>query len=134
MLLNITSQNKFDIYVDDPQYILIRLYEVTKTTKPQELAEILHTDISDIATLMEENPIPMYGLMVLHATNNVSPMWILFGRRYLLQGLLFWCTRSSFCMGWLAIGSVIQHLTRSLSRLQNQKHQPILGKNFLQNY
>ena len=53
MLLNITSQNKFDIYVDDPKYILIRLYEVTKTTKPQELAEILHTDISAIATLMK---------------------------------------------------------------------------------
>lgn len=79
MLLNITSQNKFDIYVDDPKYILIRLYEVTKTTKPQELAEILHTDISAISTLMEENRIPMYCLMVLHATNNVSPMWILFG-------------------------------------------------------
>lgn len=80
MLLNITSQNKFDIYVDDPKYILIRLYEATKTTKPKELAEILHTDISDIITLMEENHIPMYWLMVLHATSNVSPIWILFGR------------------------------------------------------
>lgn len=80
MLLNITPLKKFDIYVDDATSILIRLYEVTKTSQMQELAEVLHTDISTITALMEDNHMPMYWLILLHATNNVSPIWILFGR------------------------------------------------------